>query len=134
MQRQRRIDIQLYKEVTVEKKRREINLVYGWKLNFWPFFPPLHTERDYLTMLFQKKVIKTKAKVTLMILRRCNSPAVARSCLCTGYSVYRPKLTVKTTSIFIPKHGRQTIYSLYETLIIYLYKLNSALKSHFLLF
>ena len=28
MQRQRRIDIQLYKEVAVEKKRREINLVY----------------------------------------------------------------------------------------------------------
>ena len=29
MQRQRRIDIQLDKEVAVEKKRREINLVYG---------------------------------------------------------------------------------------------------------
>ena len=29
MQRQRRIDIQLYKEVAVEKKRREINLVCG---------------------------------------------------------------------------------------------------------
>ena len=43
MQRQRRIDIQLYKEVAVEKKRREINLVYGWKLNFWPFFRRLHT-------------------------------------------------------------------------------------------
>ena len=60
MQRQRRIDIQLYKEVAVEKKRRQINLVYGWKLHFWPFFSPLHTERDYLTTLFQKKVIKTR--------------------------------------------------------------------------
>ena len=29
MQRQRRIDIQPYKEVAVEKKRREIDLVYG---------------------------------------------------------------------------------------------------------
>ena len=63
MQRQRRIDIQLYKEVAVEKKRREINLVYIWKLNFWPFFPPLHTERDYLATLFQKKVIKTRQKL-----------------------------------------------------------------------
>ena len=66
-----------------------------------------------------------------MILRRCNSPAVARSCLCTGYSVFRPKLTVKTASIFIPKHGMQTIYSLYKTLKIYPYKLNSFLNSHF---
>ena len=63
MQRQRRIDIQPYKEVAVEKKRRQINLVYGWKLNFWPFFPLLHTERDYLTTLFQKKVIKTRQKL-----------------------------------------------------------------------
>ena len=30
-----------------------------------------------------------------MILRRSNSPAVTRSCLCAGYSTYRPKLTVK---------------------------------------
>ena len=66
-----------------------------------------------------------------MILRQCNSPAVARSCLCTGYSVFRPKLTVKTASIFIPKHGMQTIYSLYKTLKIYPYKLNSFLNSHF---
>ena len=58
MQRQRRIDIQLYKEVAVEKKRREINLVYEWKLNFWPFFPLLHTERFYLTTLFQKRLLK----------------------------------------------------------------------------
>ena len=81
----------------------------------------------------QKRVIKTRKKsLTLMILRRSNSPAVSRFRLCAEYSMYRPKVTLKTTSILIiPKHGRQNVYSLYETLIIYPYKLNSPLKSHF---
>ena len=61
MQRQRRIDIQLYKEVAVEKKRREINLVYGWKLNFWPFSL---IQRGTIWQRFsKKKVIKTRQKL-----------------------------------------------------------------------
>ena len=97
------------------------------KIRFRAFFLCLQAWKDYLATLFLKKGLL----VTLTILRRSNSAAVTRSCLCAGYSVYRPKRTVKTTSIFIPKRGRQNVYSLYETLIIYPYKLNSPLKSHF---
>ena len=117
MQRQRRIDIQLYKEVAVEKKRREINLVYGWKLNFWPFFRRLHT-------ISEKRLLKQGKSYS-------DDSQTMQFASSRWYSVYRPKLTVKPVIIFIPKHGRQTIYSLYKTLKIYPYKLNSALKSHF---
>ena len=63
MQRQRRIDIQLDKEVAVEKKRREINLVYGWKLHFWPFFPLFAYREGLSDNDFQNKVIKTRQKL-----------------------------------------------------------------------
>ena len=59
MQRQRGIDIQLYKEVAVEKKRREINLVYGWKIKFLTLFPYFaYIERLSDNAFPKKKLLK----------------------------------------------------------------------------